>query len=172
MRRFQRFDGGPASGRNRRNRAVATRPGEGPDSAPTRPIHGGASGNAPGSGTAELTKLEIRPDLERNGIAGWRRIASRELDARRGARSCPARRALPDRRHRSAQGPRYSVDRAFGRRSRLRESCAGTRQVRRDGRAGLLPANKPRSVALTCLLASIQHRPIRCPDCSGAGSAR
>src|SRR5258708_38460828 len=46
----------------RRNRAVATHPGEGPDSAPTRPIHGGASGNAPGSGTAELTKLEIRPD--------------------------------------------------------------------------------------------------------------
>src|SRR5712691_3863787 len=61
---------GPANGRSRRNRAVATHPGEGPDSAPTRPIHGGASGNAPGSGTAELTKLEIRPDLDNDEIAG------------------------------------------------------------------------------------------------------
>jgi len=31
----------------------------------------GASGNAPGSGTAELTKFEIPPDLGND--AGWRR---------------------------------------------------------------------------------------------------
>jgi len=81
-----RFDDGPANGRDRRNRAVATHPGEGPDSAPTRPIHGGASGNAPGSGTAELTKLEIRPDLDNDEIAGWRRRGHRDADARRGTR--------------------------------------------------------------------------------------
>ena len=73
-------------GRNRRNLAVPTRRGEGPESAPTRPIHGGASGNAPGSGTAELTKLEIRPDLDNDEIAGWRRRGHRDADARRGAR--------------------------------------------------------------------------------------
>jgi hypothetical protein len=33
-----------------------------------------------------MTKLEIRPDLERNGIAGSRRIGGREADARRIAR--------------------------------------------------------------------------------------
>ena len=74
------------NGRNRRNRAVATRPGEGPDGAPTRPIHGGASGNAPGPGTADLTKLEIRPDLDYDEIAGWRRRDHRDADARRSAR--------------------------------------------------------------------------------------
>src|SRR6266478_10015949 len=42
------------NGRFRRNLAVPTRPGEGPESAPTRPIHGGAPGNVPGSGTTEL----------------------------------------------------------------------------------------------------------------------
>src|SRR5712692_5844264 len=47
---------------------------------------GGASGNAPGSGTAELTKLEIRPDLDNDEIAGWRRRGHRDADARRGAR--------------------------------------------------------------------------------------
>src|SRR6266700_5385173 len=51
-----------------------------------RPIHGGARGNAPGSGTAELTKLEIRPDLDHDEIAGWRRRGHRDADARRGAR--------------------------------------------------------------------------------------
>ena len=54
----------------------------------------GASGKAPGSGTAELTKLETRPDLERNEIAGWRRRGHRDADARRGARFCPGRWAL------------------------------------------------------------------------------
>src|SRR5216684_3729946 len=47
--------------------------------------YGGASGNAPGSGTAELTKLEIRPDLDHDEIAGWRRRGHRDADARRGA---------------------------------------------------------------------------------------
>src|SRR5712691_8581528 len=84
--RLQRSNFAHGNGGNRRNRAVATRPGEGPDSAPTRPIHGGGSGNAPGSGTAELTKLEIRPDLDNDEIAGWRRRAHRDADARRGAR--------------------------------------------------------------------------------------
>src|SRR5713101_934589 len=55
---------------------------------------GGASGNAPGSGTAELTKLEIRPDLDNDEIAGWRRRGHRDADARRGARFCPGRWAL------------------------------------------------------------------------------
>src|SRR6266568_124941 len=45
-----------------------------------RPIHGGARGNAPGSGTAELTKLEIRPDLDHDEIAGWRRRGHRDAD--------------------------------------------------------------------------------------------
>ena len=65
---------------------IPTRPGEGLESAPTRPIHRGASGNAPGSGSAELTKLEIRPDLDHDEIAGWRRRGHRDADARRGAR--------------------------------------------------------------------------------------
>src|SRR5260370_42469964 len=50
---------------------------------------GGASGNAPESGTAELTKLEIRPDLDNDEIAGWRRRGHRDADARRGARFKP-----------------------------------------------------------------------------------
>ena len=49
----------------------------------------GAFGNAPGSGTAELTKLEIRPDLDHDEIAGWRRRGHRDADARRGARFYP-----------------------------------------------------------------------------------
>jgi hypothetical protein len=56
---------------------------------------GGTSGNAPGSGTAELTKLEIRPCLDNDEIAGWRRRNHRDADARRGARFCPGRWALP-----------------------------------------------------------------------------
>src|SRR5947208_702376 len=60
-----------------------------------RPIDGGASGNPPGSGTAELTKLEIRPDLDNDEIACWRRWGHRDADARRGARFCPGRWALP-----------------------------------------------------------------------------
>jgi hypothetical protein len=35
--RFSRFDGDPANGRNRRNPAVRTRHGEGPESTPSRP---------------------------------------------------------------------------------------------------------------------------------------
>src|SRR6266851_238807 len=46
----------------------------------------GASGNAPGSGTAELTKFEIPPHLDNDEIAGWRRRGHRDADARRGAR--------------------------------------------------------------------------------------
>ncbi len=87
--RTSRFDRRSVNGRNRRNRAVATRPGGGPDSAPTRPIHGGASRNAPGSGTPKLTKLDIRPDLGNDEIAGWRRRGHRDADARRGARFIP-----------------------------------------------------------------------------------
>ena len=110
--RLQRFSRGSANDRYRRNRAVATRPGEGPDSAPIRPIHGGASGNAPGSGTAELTKLEIRPDLDHDEIAGWRRRGHREAGARRGARFCPGRWALPHHRDtRSYMAPfRFHVE--------------------------------------------------------------
>src|SRR5712691_6821789 len=39
--------------------------------------------------------LEIRPDLENNEIAGWRRRGHRDADARRGARFYPGRWALP-----------------------------------------------------------------------------
>src|SRR6266581_2480441 len=39
--------------------------------------------------------LEIRPDLENDEIAGWRRRGHRHADARRGARFCPGRWALP-----------------------------------------------------------------------------
>ncbi len=39
--------------------------------------------------------LEIRPDLENDEIAGWRRRGHRDADARRGARFYPGRWALP-----------------------------------------------------------------------------
>jgi len=39
--------------------------------------------------------LEIRPDLENDEIADWRRRGHRDADARRGARFCPGRWALP-----------------------------------------------------------------------------
>src|SRR6266852_285243 len=39
--------------------------------------------------------LEIRPDLENDEIADWRRRGHRDADARRGARFYPGRWALP-----------------------------------------------------------------------------
>src|SRR5712691_2653658 len=39
--------------------------------------------------------LEIRPDLENDEIAGWRRRGHRDADARRSARFYPGRWALP-----------------------------------------------------------------------------
>src|SRR6266581_4013956 len=39
--------------------------------------------------------LEIRPDLENDEIAGWRRRGHRDADARRGARFYPGRWAVP-----------------------------------------------------------------------------
>src|SRR6266702_685389 len=39
--------------------------------------------------------LEIRPDLENDEIADWRRRGHRDADARRGARCYPGRWALP-----------------------------------------------------------------------------
>ena len=42
--------------------------------------------------------LEIRPDLENDEIADWRRRGHRDADARRGARFYPGRWALPHRR--------------------------------------------------------------------------
>src|SRR6266571_3594163 len=46
--------------------------------------------------------LEIRPDLENDKIADWRRRGHRDADARRGARFYPGRWALP---HHRAMAP-------------------------------------------------------------------
>ncbi len=110
VHRIRNSIAGPANVRKRRISPIAMRPGEGllsdhiggaqlgPRERVLVPLlgrsMGGASSNAPGSGTAELTKLEIRPDLDNDEIAGWRRRGHRDADARRGARFCPGRWAL------------------------------------------------------------------------------
>src|SRR5260370_15523590 len=48
-----------------------------------------------GSAWSWTSTLEIRPDLENDEIADWRRRGHRDADARRGARFYPGRWALP-----------------------------------------------------------------------------
>jgi hypothetical protein len=84
-----------------------------------------ASGVRNGRSLCGLTMIESSPDLERNDIAGWSASEAREADAKRLARF-----VLVVGRSRALviKPPlvlRYSVDRVFDRRSRLRESCTG-----------------------------------------------
>ncbi len=97
------MSGKAMNGRNRRNRAVATRPGEGPGSAPIRPIHGGRVRQRAGVRNGRADDARDPPCLDNDEIAGWRRRGHRDAvarghrdaDARRGARFYPGRWALP-----------------------------------------------------------------------------
>ena len=80
------FTRGRANDRHRRNRAVATRPGEGPDSAPIRPILGGRVWQRAGVRNGRADDARDPPCLDNDEIAGWRRRGHRDANARRGAR--------------------------------------------------------------------------------------
>ncbi len=142
-----------ADGRYRHKLAVPTRLDEGPESAPARPIHGGASGNTPGSGTAELTKLEIRTELERNGIAGSRRIGGREADARRIARvlSRSSGATTPSSSIRPGDYGTPSIA-CLMRRSRLREAKAAPQQSSSRRSRSRNPAGADRSTRGSILI--------------------
>ena len=93
----------PSVARHRRQRCASRRA---PMGAVEERIHRGAGSGAyrcaarlapraERSAWSWTSTLEIRPDLENDEIADWRRRGHRDADARRGARFYPGRRALP-----------------------------------------------------------------------------
>src|SRR5258708_2886548 len=84
--------------------------------------------------------LEIRPDLDNDEIAGWRRRGHRDADARRGARFYPGRWALPHHRDMAPFIPLWNECRrqlGLAGASSLRVTASRGRGRRRTARQGV-----------------------------------